>query len=122
MMNTLFLNPTVNQIGSWDLTLDSSANIAMASSPYSLAQDAASAIRTFLGEVYYDTTQGVPYWNGIIGVLPPIAYMKSQFIKAALTVPGVVAAQVFITGIVGRQVQGQVQVTDTNGVLSAAGF
>jgi hypothetical protein len=38
-MNTLFLNP-----GPWDLTLDASGNIALAAEPYSLAQDAASAI------------------------------------------------------------------------------
>ncbi len=47
----------------WDLTVDTTGNIAVASNPYSMAQDAASAIRTFQGEVYYDTTLGIPFGN-----------------------------------------------------------
>jgi hypothetical protein len=35
--------------------LDAEGNIAVASEPYSLAQDAASAIKTFAGEVFWDT-------------------------------------------------------------------
>jgi hypothetical protein len=116
-MDTLYLDP-----GSWDLAVDANRNIAMASGPYSLAQDAASAIRTFLGEVYYDTTQGVPYFTEILGQSPPLPLLKAKFVAAALTVPGVVSAQVFISGISGRNVSGQVQVTDSNGTVSAALF
>ncbi len=116
-MDTLFLLP-----GTWDLTLDSSGNIALASDPYSLAQDAASACRTFLGECYYDTTIGIPYWTEILGHLPTLQYVKAQLAAAAETVPGVVSAQVFITGFVNRQIQGQVQVTDPNGNVTAASF
>jgi hypothetical protein len=50
----------------WDLTLDINGNIAMASEPYAIAQDVASACRTFLGECYYDTSQGVPYFQGML--------------------------------------------------------
>jgi len=116
-MDTLYLDPA-----SWDLALDASGNIAMASEPYSLAQDAASAIRTFLGEVYYDTTQGVPYWTELLGQLPPLSLLKSNLVAAAMTVPGVVSAQVFISGVTNRAVSGQVQVTDTNGTVSVASF
>lgn len=115
--NTLYLKP-----GTWDLTLDSSGNIAMAAAPYALAQDAASAVRTFLGEVYYDTTQGVPYWEDIFGKNPPMSLLKADLVAAAMTVPGVTNAQVFISEIVNRQVQGQIQVTDTSGTVSAASF
>jgi len=117
MPNTLYLDPQA-----WDLVLDSSGNIAMASPPYALAQDAASAIRTFIGECWYDVTVGIPYWQQILGKFPPIALMKAQFVAAALTVPGVTAAQAFITGIVDRKVTGQVQVTDASGVVSFASF
>lgn len=116
-MNTLYLDP-----GSWDLAVDANRNIAMASEPYSLAQDAASAIRTFFGEVYYDTTKGVPYFTELLGKTPSLPLLKAQFVAAALTVPGVVSAQVFISGVSDRNVSGQVQVTDTNGVVSAASF
>jgi hypothetical protein len=115
-MNTLYLTPA------WDLTTDASSNIAMASEPYSLAQDAASAIRLFQGELWYDTTQGIPYFGQILGQTPPLQLLKSQFTAAALTVPGVVSAVCFITGISGRQVSGQVQVTDASGTTTAAGF
>lgn len=115
-MKTLLLDRTP-----WDLTLDVSGNIAAATDPYSLAQDAASAIRLFLGELWYNTTKGVPY-KQILGQAPNISYLKSKFVAAALTVPGVVAAVCFITSIEGRKVSGQVQVTDENGVITAAAF
>ena len=83
----------------WDLCVDANGNIAVASEPYSLAQDAASAIRLFQGELWYDTTQGVPYWGQILGQWPPVAVMKAAFISAALTVPGVVSAQCFINTV-----------------------
>lgn len=116
-MDTLYLSPD------WDLTLDASGNIAKASNPYALAQDAASEIRTFIGECYYDTARGIPYFTRIFGQFPsPIELMKSQFVAAAMNVPDVVAAKVFISGVSNRQVTGQIQVTDINGIISAAGF
>lgn len=107
----------------WDLLADAAGNIAVASDPYSKAQDAASAVRLFQGEDYYDTSRGVPYFFGgkggapgsILGQSPPLNYMRQKFIDAAMTVPGVVAAAVFFLSITGRQVSGQVQVTDAEG-------
>jgi len=106
----------------WDLVLDASGNIALASEPYALAQDAASACRLFLGELYYDTSKGIPYWSEILGHQPPLSLIKARLRAAALRVPGVVEAQVYISSVAGRQVRGQVQVTDTAGNLTAAGF
>jgi hypothetical protein len=76
-MDTLALDRTT-----WDLFLDARGDIAVASNPYSLAQDAASAIRLFSGELYYDTTQGVPYFGQILGQMPPLEFMKAQFVGA----------------------------------------
>lgn len=107
----------------WDVVLDAYGNIAVATEPYQLAQDAASAIRLFLGELWYDTTQGVPYWSLILGKSPPpLALMKSQFEGAAKTVPGVVAAKAFIASVADRRVTGQIQVTDVEGRITAADF
>lgn len=117
MASSLFLDPTT-----WDLTVDSAGNIAVCSDPYALAQNAATACRTFLGEVYYDTTIGVPYWTDILGHFPSLSLVKADLVAAAMTVPGVVSARVFITGVVNRQLQGQIQVTDTAGNVSAASF
>jgi hypothetical protein len=125
-MKTLLLDQT-----NWDLVADASRNIAVASDPYSQAQDAASAIRLFSGELYYDTTQGVPYWDRppqtmnkgrILGFAPPVNYMRSKFITAAMTVPGVTLARCFIASIVSRLVKGQVQITNENGETSAVSF
>lgn len=106
----------------WDLAVDLSGNIAMAQDPYSLAQDAASAIRLFLGELYYDTTQGIPYFSQILGQAPPISLMKAKFVAVALTVPGVVKAKCFISQWKGRVVTGQVQIVDAAGRFTVAGF
>lgn len=106
----------------WDLVLDAAGNIAVASEPYSLAQSAANAIRLFRGEQWYDTTQGVPYFQQILGQYPPLEVIKTAFENAALTVPGVVSATCFITGLEGREIRGQVQVTDAAGTVTAAGF
>lgn len=117
MTQSLLLDGTT-----WDLGVDSSGNIALASSSLSLAQDAANAIRLFQGELYYDTSKGVPYWRDILGHSPPVSLMKAKFVEAALTVPGVVAAVCYISAITDREVRGQVQVTDTAGNISAASF
>lgn len=116
-MKTLLLD-----IDTWDLVLDVKGNIAAATEPYQLAQDAASAIRTWLEECWYDTTLGINYRTLFLGKAPNIALMKSKMIGQALLVPGVVSASVFITSIAGRKVSGQVQVTGQDGQTTAANF
>lgn len=98
----------------WDLVLDASGNIAVASAPYSMAQDVASACRLFAGELWYDTTQGVPY-DTILAQRPPTQYIAAQLEKAAMTVPNVASARCIISGFTDRKMTGQIQVTDVNG-------
>lgn len=117
MATTLLLDRSI-----WDLTLDSGGNIAIASEPYSQAQDVSSAARTVLGEVYYQTNIGIPYFNKILGYRPPLQFMKAQYIKAALTVPGVTTANCFITTLTNREVTGQIQFTTSTGSTQTAGF
>jgi hypothetical protein len=95
----------------WDLCLDVNGNIAMASDPYAPAQDVASAIRLFSGELWYDTTKGVPYFSTILGKAVPPAVMRTQMIRAALTVPGVTGAQVELAPLVNRELAGVVYVS-----------
>jgi hypothetical protein len=114
-MQTLLLDQVT-----WDLLIDSDGNIAVASDPYSQAQDAASAIKTFQGEVFYDTALGVPYWQQILGKLPPTSLVKAKFIQAALTVPGVVKAACYFTSFTGRLRRGQVQITNDDNQTSSA--
>jgi hypothetical protein len=108
-MNTLLLDQKI-----WDLCLDVSGNIAVASDPYSVAQDVASACRVFQGEAWFDTTLGVPYFQQILGRLPPIGVIKAQLAAQAALVPGCNNPVVFITGFQNRMLTGQVQFTDDN--------
>lgn len=110
-MNTLLLDTAL-----WDLTKDASGNIAMAIDPYALAQDVASAIKTFLGEVWYDDTLGIPYFSQILGHTPPLSVFQEYLVGAALTVPGVVSASCVISSFEGRTVTGSVTFVDDGGV------
>lgn len=115
--NTLLLDQTA-----WDLVIDSAGNIAMAEPPYALAQDVASAVRLFLAELWYDTTKGIPYFEDILGQLPPMSLLIGYIEKTALTVPGVVSAQCIISSFTGRTVSGQIQFIDETGVANGVVF
>lgn len=126
-MNTLLLST------SWDLSVDDSGNIAMATGAYAIAQDVATACRTFQGECWYNRNLGVLYLPqplsnvsppaSILGQRPSIPYLKAQLIAAGLTVPGTVAIKAFLTGpdLKTRTVGGQLQITDDTGTLSVTG-
>jgi hypothetical protein len=111
-------------VGLWDLTLDALGNIAVAAPPYALAQDVASACRTVLGEVYYNTLLGVDYFGLIFGLTPPAAIFQEQFVAAALTVPSVVAATCVIEAYSAatREAQGQVTFTDSQHQIQTVGL
>lgn len=118
MADTLLLDRST-----WDLTLNAAGDMAVASNPYSLAQDAASVIKTFAGEVYWDTTLGLPWLTSILGKNPSISQLRAYFIAAAMTVPDVASAKCYLTAVSGRRVSGQVQVTSAStGQTSAADF
>lgn len=117
-MDTLLLDTVA-----WDLTVDANGNIAKAQAPYALAQDVSSQCRLFQGELWYDTTQGIPYWQAVFGQMPPLPYLKTQYQKAALLVPDVQGAQVFIADITQeRVVTGQVQIVGPGGEFSVSSF
>lgn len=116
-MNTLLLD-RVN----WDLVLDQAGNIAVVGDPYSQAQDAASQVRLFQGELWYDLDQGIPYWTEILGKLPNVALMKSRFVEAALLVPGTVDARCFFVTLDDRTPRGQVQITNNAGGFAVSNF
>lgn len=107
MASTLLLDTAA-----WDLVLDADGDIAVAEEPYALAQDAASAIKTFQGECYWNTLIGVPYLTEILAKAPSIGLVKARFIEAALTVPNVVSANCFLTSFSDRGIAGQIQVSN----------
>lgn len=120
-MNTLSLsNPTlygaeVDSTTGWDIYLDSSGNLSIKTGGQALAQDVASAVRTFKSECWYDRTLGVPYFQNILGYRVSLQFVKQALVTAASIVPGVASIACFLTGPVNRAVGGQLQITSQTG-------
>lgn len=112
MTKTLLLDENT-----WDLTLDGQGNIAVVEGPYGTAQDVASAVRLFLGELWYDTTQGVPYFQNILGRPPARGFLMTKFTEAAFTVPDVASVQVSLEPVgIDRVLRGTITTTDVAGI------
>ena len=109
--------PVLSLPGDWDLSIDGTGNIAMATGAYAIAQDVASALRTFAGELWYDTTQGVPYFTDALGQGVDVGLLTDDFDTAALIVPGVVQAETILNPLdrTSRLLTGTVNVIDTTG-------
>ena len=111
-MPTLLLDPQ-----NWDLLVDAKHNIAVAAEPYSLSQDVASALKLAQGELWYNVSKGVPYFQSILGFNPRISQLKQYFEEAALSVPGIVKVTVRINSLDnGRKLSGTVNFTTQAGV------
>ena len=104
---------------SWDLYLDHSGNIATVSGGDAIAQDVATACRLFLGELWYDTSKGIPYFDEILGKWPSMALVRARLTTAAKTVPGVASVKVVIKSLSGRELKGEVRFTDATGVANS---
>jgi hypothetical protein len=105
----------------WDLTLDAGGNIALATKPYAPAQDAASACRLFQGELWYNTTVGIPYLQRILGQFPVASFIKAQLSAASESVPDIASATTFITGFARRALGAQVKLTLSDGSTATIG-
>lgn len=106
----------------WDLTVDDAGNIAMDSTSYAVAQDVASACRTIRGELFYDTSVGIPYRELVWGQTYVPQLVKTLIEDAAKTVPGVVQALATISLQKDRVLTGDVRVIDENGQALNATF
>lgn len=106
-----------------DLAIDVQGNLRVATDGFALALAAACAIRTFQGEVYYDSTQGLPYFQSILGKNPPLEFVRARLASAALGAdPDIVASQVYFSSLTNRNLSGQVQTTDSTGKVAALTF
>ena len=115
-MDTLLLD-----VNSWDLSVVD-GSIAVVAGPYALAQDVASACRLYLGELWYDTTQGMPYSQRILGQRPPLGFIQAQLVAAALGVPGVTQAVAVVTlNDTNRQITGTIDLTSAQGAVTVGG-
>jgi len=120
-MDTLALDLTA-----WDLTVDVYGNLATVgdATPASaqtgpgmrLAQDVATRVRAWRGEVYYDTSQGIRY-ETILGAAPNLSVVQNAFNTEALLVPlceTAIAGFAFTGGSV-REITGTLNAADVDG-------
>jgi len=104
----------------WDLCLTTTGDIAVASEPYSQAQDVASECRLFRGEAWYDAARGVPYFAQVLGRYQPVQLLKGFLADAAALVPGVADVRVVLASVEDRTVTGQVQFDTPQGAQAVA--
>lgn len=120
LSNTPAANPPSSS--PWDLSVDTSKNIAVASHALSLAQDVACAIQVFQGELFYDVSQGIPYKEMVLGQAYSPSILAALIQKTALTVPGVVSATATVSSFDNRRITGTVSVTDVPGQIHTIQF
>ncbi|QNT79296.1 hypothetical protein [Entomobacter blattae] len=100
----------------WDLMADAYGNIATCAEPYAIAQAVANEVKLFLGEGWYDTTQGVPHFTDVLGVVPHMGLIRQRIEEAARNVPEVTQALAQIgLNRETRTLTGVILVTTTNG-------
>ena len=108
----------------WDVTTDAYGNWAtvgdatpgeLTGPGYRLAQDVACRCMSWLGEVYYDTTQGIRY-DQVLGLAPNLVLVQSLYVNEALKVKPVAQAVANLTYAAGaqRRITGQLAVSDGN--------
>uniref|UniRef100_UPI0036DD607A hypothetical protein n=1 Tax=Photorhabdus sp. RM322S TaxID=3342825 RepID=UPI0036DD607A len=109
-------------IKSWDLTLDDSGNIAITDNPYAVAQDVACACSTYLGECWYDTTLGIPYYQRILGHWPGTQLINSKMQQEAVKLPYVQSAICKVINGNERTIAGTMIITDMNNQSTVVNF
>ena len=94
----------------WDIALGRNGGLAVVDGIARIAQDVACYERTFQGEPYFATQEGVPYLQRELGHLPPLELVQERANARALEVPGVSEAQTVLTEFSGRTVTGTIYV------------
>lgn len=117
-MKTFFLLPAT-----WDLTLDTQGNIAVATEEYQQAQDISSSCRVFLGDDYYNKNDGIPYLESIMGRSAyPIALYQRHLHDRSMLVDGVVSIDVSLQPIKDRVVSGNITFTNEKNLRGTIGL
>lgn len=110
-MKTLFLHPET-----WDLALDVSGNIAVATDDYQQAQDIATSCRVFYGDDYYNKTDGIPYLEEILGRSAfPLSLYQRFIHDRSFLVSGVTSVDVKFHQLNDRLLSGDIIFTNDSG-------
>lgn len=117
-MKTVFLLPKT-----WDLTLDTQGNIAVATEEYQQAQDIASSCRVFLNDDYYNKNDGIPYLESIMGLSNyPISLYQRHLHDRSMLVDGVVSIDVKLLQLKDRVQSGSIEFTNDKNLSGVVGL
>jgi hypothetical protein len=78
----------------WDISFTPSGDLPLATSSTACLQDVLSALLVWRGELYYNSTFGVPYRSFLGSPLPPRGLLQHFLTTVASSVPGVTSASV----------------------------
>ena len=118
MTSTLFLHPE-----KWDLCLDTSGNLAIATDEYQQAQDIASSCRVFLKDDYYNQQDGIPYLEEIMGKSAyPISLYQRNLYDRAMLVDGIVSVDVRLKSFKERVLEGDIIFTNDKDLQGIVGL
>lgn len=118
-------NDTLALTSDWDLDLDDQGNIRTVGDAtiadvqtgpgMRLAQDVATRLRAWRGEVWFDVTQGIDYPR-YLGLAPSVIQLRADYQSEALLVPlcATALADLSLTRP-GREVGGIVYLSDLSG-------
>lgn len=121
-MKTLKLSQPDTNVPGWDVGLDAAGNLAIETGAQAVAQDVASSVKVFVGDLFYDASAGIPYFDDVLGQGFSAPLVKALLEARALLVPTVVKAQAGPFKLVGRRLTGDVRVIDEAGVAALAHF
>lgn len=118
-------NDTLALTASWDLDLDDQANLATVGDATAgevqtgpgmrLAQDVATRLRAWRGEVWFDTEQGIDYPR-YLGQAPSLVQLRADCQSEALLVPLCATALADLAlSRTDRQVGGTIYLSDLTG-------
>lgn len=117
-MKTIFL-----RTDTWDITLDTQGNLAIATDTYQQAQDIASSCRVFYGDDYYNKTDGIPYLESILGKNNyPISLYQRHLHDRSMLVSGVVSIDVKLYALENRIMNGAIEFTNDQNLTGTVGL
>lgn len=98
-MQTLSANVNNNlpNVAYDDIYLDSKGNISISYDQQATLEACAQAAQTVLGEIIFDTTQGIPFFQTIWNGVPNVSQYTAALRVAFLNVPNVVEVVSLIT-------------------------
>lgn len=110
MAKTLLLDPA-----SWDLKLDETGMLPVATDTYAIAQNVANQVRLFTEDAYFTRDDGIPHFAVTLGRYPAESVMRTRIIAQAKSVDGVEDATVDFTRFEEGELSGNIQLTTTTG-------